>query len=85
MERHYREQYNIGDPNIFCANDRFAFPFGKGLCGQHKLSRWDTDGVWVMEKVRFWEDHWFGSCSLTIQYWDIYYKVNEQGCTLAEA
>jgi hypothetical protein len=36
-------------------------------------------------RMRFWEDHWFGSCSLAIQYWDIYTIVNKQGCTLADA
>jgi hypothetical protein len=37
------------------------------------------------KKVRFWKDHWFGSCYLAIQYWDVYTIVNEQGCALAEA
>jgi hypothetical protein len=29
------------------------------------------------QKVRFWEDHWFGSCSLAIELWEIYSIVNE--------
>jgi hypothetical protein len=37
------------------------------------------------KKVRFWEDLWFGSCSLAIQYWDIYSIVNEHGCSVSEA
>jgi hypothetical protein len=36
-------------------------------------------------RVRFWEDQWFGSCSLAIQYWDLYSIINEQGCTIREA
>jgi hypothetical protein len=36
-------------------------------------------------KVRFWEDCWFGSCSLAIQYWEIFTIVNEQGSTIREA
>jgi hypothetical protein len=35
--------------------------------------------------VRFWEDLWFGSCSLAIQFWDLYSIINEQGCTVRDA
>jgi hypothetical protein len=35
-------------------------------------------------KIRFWEDHWFGTCSLAIQYWGIYLIINEQGATIRE-
>jgi hypothetical protein len=35
------------------------------------------------KRVRLWL--WFGSCSLTIQYWDIYTIINEQGCSVREA
>jgi hypothetical protein len=37
------------------------------------------------KKIRFWEDLWFGSYSLAIQYWDIYSIVNEHGCLVSEA
>jgi hypothetical protein len=37
------------------------------------------------KRVRFCEDHWFGSCSQAIQYWEVYTTINEHGCTLAEA
>jgi hypothetical protein len=33
------------------------------------------------KKVHFWEDHWFGTCSLAIQFWKIYVIVNEKGLT----
>jgi hypothetical protein len=33
-------------------------------------------------KVRFWEDLWFSTCSLAIQYWEIYSIINEQGAQL---
>jgi hypothetical protein len=35
--------------------------------------------------IRFWEDRWFGSCSLAIQFWDTYSIVNEKGKTISEA
>jgi hypothetical protein len=31
-------------------------------------------------KTKFWEDHWFGHCSLAILYWDL----NEQNISIAE-
>jgi hypothetical protein len=31
------------------------------------------------------EDQWFGTCSLAIQFWDIYSIVNEHECTIKEA
>jgi hypothetical protein len=79
-------KYNTSSPNILCSNDRNTSPFWKGVMWTAQAARmgyrWCVrDG----KKVRFWEDHWFGSCSLTIQYWDMYTIINEQGCTLAEA
>jgi hypothetical protein len=35
-------------------------------------------------KVRFWEDCWIGSSSLAIQYWELYYIVNEQNKSIAD-
>jgi hypothetical protein len=34
--------------------------------------------------IKFWEDHWFGSCSLAIQYLEAYFLVNEQNKTIAD-
>jgi hypothetical protein len=36
------------------------------------------------KKVKFWEDHWFGSYSLAIQYWKVHFLINEQNKTIAE-
>jgi hypothetical protein len=36
------------------------------------------------KKIRFWEDQWFGSCSLAIQFWGIYSIINEQGSTISD-
>jgi hypothetical protein len=36
-------------------------------------------------KVRFWEDLWFSTCSLAIQYWEIYSIINEQGSSVRDA
>jgi hypothetical protein len=36
------------------------------------------------KKVKFWEDHWFGHCSLSILFWDLYVLINEQNKSIAE-
>jgi len=36
-------------------------------------------------KVRFWEDRWFGNSSLAIQFWPVYVLVNEKGKTIKDA
>jgi hypothetical protein len=72
-------------PNILCSGSRNASPFWKGV-------RWAAQAAkpgyrWCVgdgRKVRFWEDVWFGTCSLAIQYWNIYYIINEQGRTITD-
>jgi hypothetical protein len=41
--------------------------------------------VGVGSKISFWEDNWFVTCSLAIQYWEIFSIVNKHGCTIREA
>jgi hypothetical protein len=36
-------------------------------------------------KVLFWSDVWFGSCSFAILYWDLYNIVNESHLTVSQA
>jgi hypothetical protein len=58
---------NIDLLTFFCAGSREASPFWKGvLCATSaaKMSyRWHVGDD---TKIRFCEDHWFGSCSLAI-------------------
>jgi len=35
-------------------------------------------------RIRFWEDHWFGTSSLAIQFWHLYVIVNEKGATISQ-
>jgi hypothetical protein len=79
-------KYDTCSPNILCSKDRNASPFWKGVMWAAQAAkmgyRWNVgDG----KRIRFWKDHWFGSCSLVVQFWDVYMIVNEQGCTLVEA
>jgi hypothetical protein len=36
-------------------------------------------------RIRFWKDQWFGTCSLAIQFYELYTIVNEHGISLREA
>jgi hypothetical protein len=79
-------KYRTASPNIFCCNPRNSSPFWKGVLWATQVAKmglgWNVrDG----RKVRFWEDQWFETCSLAIQYWKIYLIVNEQGYTIREA
>jgi hypothetical protein len=78
-------KYNTDNPNIFSCPSTGASPFWKGVLWAVKAAKmgyqWKVgDG----EKVKFWEDHWFGTCSLAIQYWEVYFLVNEQNRTFVE-
>jgi hypothetical protein len=35
-------------------------------------------------KVKFWEDHRFGHCSLSILFWDLYVLINEHKKSIVE-
>jgi len=34
-------------------------------------------------KIRFWEDTWFGTAPLAVQFWDLFSICNQTGVTLA--
>jgi hypothetical protein len=60
-------------------------PFWKGVMWASKAARMGYQ--WKVgngKKVKFWEDHWFGHCSLSILFWDLYVLINEQNKSIAE-
>jgi hypothetical protein len=66
-------------PNLLCFHDRGSSPFWKGVLWTAKAAKmgykWHIgDG----QNIRFWEDQWFGSCSLAIEYWELYSISNEK-------
>jgi hypothetical protein len=79
-------KYQTVSPNIFCCSPRNGSPFWKGVLWVAQAAkmgfRWSVGNG---RRVRFYEDHSFGTCSLASQYWEIYLIVNEQGCTVREA
>jgi hypothetical protein len=62
-----------------------APPFGKvyyGVPRQQKMGyRWKIGN---RENIKFWEDQWFGSCSLAIQFWEIYSIIHEKGISVKD-
>jgi len=79
-------KYKTNAPNLFCYPDRGTSPFWKGVLWARQAAQmgyaWNVgDG----NKIRFWEDRWFGNSSLAIQFWPLYVLVNEKGKTIHEA
>jgi hypothetical protein len=35
------------------------------------------------QRIHFWEDTWFGTAPLAVQFWDLYCNCNEKTSTLA--
>jgi hypothetical protein len=76
----------VDEPNIFCCPSGDASPFWKGVMWAAKAARmgyqWQVGNG---KKIKFWEDQWFGTSSLAIQYWDVYVLANEQNISIADA
>jgi len=36
------------------------------------------------KSIRFWEDQWFGNCSLAIQFWDLYVLAEHTNKCIAD-
>jgi hypothetical protein len=78
-------KYAPNSPNLFCCDGRGSSPFWKGVLWAKKAAKmgykWQVgDG----KRIRFWEDCWFESCSLAIQYWSLYPIVNEHDNAICE-
>ena len=78
-------KYN-NDPNIFCCPEIGASPFWTGVllaCKAAKMGvRWKIGDV--NRPVRFWEDWWFGNCSLATQFWGLYIISNQKNLCVAD-
>jgi hypothetical protein len=79
-------KYSPCSPNIFCCYERNASPFWKRVLLATKAAkmgfRWQvSNGL----RIRFWKYQWFRTCSLAIQFWELYTIANELGISLKEA
>lgn len=79
-------KYNTRDPNILTCPSENRSPFWKGVIWACQAAKMGY--MWKIRKgskVRFWEDTWFGSSSLAIQFWELYVLINEKGLTIDKA
>jgi hypothetical protein len=79
-------KYQVDSPNLFCCDGKQGSPFWRGVMWAAKAAKMSYS--WKISnggKVRFWEDCWFGTCSLAIQYWKLYSIINEQGKLVRDA
>jgi hypothetical protein len=75
----------LQEGNIFHSNKSHASPFWKGVFLAAQALKFGYR--WIVRdesKVRFWEDSWFGSVPLAVQFWDLYTIGNEKTKTIAE-
>lgn len=73
------------DPNIFCCSDIGASPFWKGVLWASKAAKLGV--TWKVgdgKSIRFWEDQWFGNCSLAIQFWELYVLAEQTNKSIAD-
>lgn len=78
-------KYNTKKPNLFCCPKIGASLFWKGVLWASKAAKLGTrwkigDG----KTTRFWENLWFGNCSLAIQFWELYTIADQKNASVAE-
>jgi hypothetical protein len=78
-------KYNNQNPNILASTDANSSMFWKGfiwaICAVKMGYRWKVgDG----NEIRFWEDTWFRTSPLAVQFWDLYCISNEQVFTISQ-
>ena len=78
-------KYKTEQPNLLCCPDLGASPFGKGVLLAANTAcfgfQWKVGNG---RRIRFWEDHWFVTSSLAIQFWHLYAIVNEKGAMISQ-
>jgi hypothetical protein len=77
-------KYNLS-PNMIRAQPAHCSPFWKDVMWAASAAK--VGFKWCVcsgKNVLFWEDIWFGDCSLSILFWDLYIIVNEQMCVIAD-
>jgi len=78
-------KYDTTEPNVFCCPEKGASPFWKGVLWASKAAKLGVS--WKVgngKTIRFWEDHWFGNCSLAIQFWDLYVLAEQTNKCIAD-
>ncbi|TVU34487.1 hypothetical protein EJB05_16322, partial [Eragrostis curvula] len=82
-KRIVENKYDLEHKNIFCCDKRGVSPFWKGIIWAAEAAKlgfkWKVGNG---KRIRFWEDWWFGTSSLAIQFWELYVIVNEQNSSI---
>jgi hypothetical protein len=71
--------------NIFYSERRYASQFWRGVILAAQAVK--LGYRWVLgngKRVHFWEDTWFGTTPLVVQFWDLYSICNEKTKTVVE-
>jgi hypothetical protein len=78
------DNYKTDSPNIFACPGQLS-PFWKGVMWAARAAKMGYQWkVGYGRKVKFWEDHWFGHCRLSIIFWDLFVLVNEHDKSIQE-
>ena len=79
-------KYIKKNPNIFASNPQNASKFWQGVMWAAKALkfgyRWKIGNG---KKTRLWEDIWFGTSPLSVQFLPLYTICHQQGVTVADA
>lgn len=78
-------KYNTQSPSIFSSNTVGVSKFWSGIMWAVKAVKFGYR--WVVgdgSKIKFWEDTWFGTSPLAVQFWSLYTICNEQNATISE-
>ena len=77
------KKYLSNSPNIFAASPTAPLQFWKGVMWASKAIK--TGYRWCVgdgARIRTWEDTWFGSSPLAVQFWPLYEICHQQAVTL---
>jgi hypothetical protein len=70
---------------MFACPDIGLSPFWKGVMWAARASKMGYQWkVGKGTKTKLWEDHWFGNCSLAVQFWDLCIIANEHNVSIVD-
>ena len=79
------KKYIRNAPNIFACRPQTSSSFWQGVMWAAKALKFGYR--WVVgngRKIRFWEDIWFGTSPLSVQFWPLYSICHQHCVTISE-
>jgi hypothetical protein len=78
-------KYKTDKPNIFASSELGSSRFWKGFMWAVRAVKFGYRcHVGNGKQIRVWEDTWFGTSPLSVQFWDLYTICNEHLSTLSQ-